>query len=107
MRWWTAIAIIAICGFSVIQGWRIAHFSLARAMIDLSKQRAENIEPWTAVPNVASAALRVELRENVDTLDPNAINRRYETLSSLPSIKPLSSIDWLSLAATQLAMDRP
>src|SRR5262249_22467405 len=75
--------------------------------IDLPKQRAEVIDPWTTVPNVASAALRGELRENVDTFDLNATNRRYEALSSILSIKPLSSIDWLSLAATRLAMDQP
>ena len=37
IRLWTAIAMIGICGFSVAQGWRIVHFSLAMVNTILGK----------------------------------------------------------------------
>ena len=107
IRLWTAIAMIGICGFSVARGWGIVHFSLAMANIDLSEKRAEVINTWTAAPDVASAALRAELREKIDISDPKAANSRRETLSSILSIKPLSSVDWLSLSGMQLVTDQP
>ena len=55
-------------------------------------------QPWTAVPDVASAALQAELREEINISDPKAANSRRETFSSILSIKPLSSFGWLSLS---------
>ena len=63
-----------------------------------SEKRAEAINTWTAVPDVASAALQAELREKINTSDPKAANSRREALSSILSIKPLSSFYWLSLS---------
>ena len=63
IRLLTAIALIGICGFSVAQGWRIVHFSLAMANIDSSEKRAEITNTWAAAPGVASTALRTELRD--------------------------------------------
>jgi hypothetical protein len=107
IRLWTAIAMIGICGFSIARGWRIVHFSLAMVNIDSSEKRAETINRWTAVPDVASAALQAELREKINTSDPKATNSRREALSSILSIKPLSSFDWLWLSDMQLVTDQP
>ena len=107
IRLLTAIAMIGICGFSVARGWGIVHFSLAMANIDSSEKRAEIINTWTAVPDVASTALRAELTEKINLSDPKAANSRREALSSILSIKPLSSIDWLSLSGMQLVTDQP
>ena len=80
IRFWTAIAMIGICGFSVAQGWSIVHFSLATAKIDSSEKRAEIVNPWTAVPGVASAALQAELKEKFNPSDLKAANSRREAL---------------------------
>ena len=64
-------------------------------------------QQWTAAPDVASAALQAELREKINTSDPKAANSRREALSSILSIKPLSSVDWLSLSGMQLVTDQP
>jgi hypothetical protein len=106
MRLLTAITLIGICGFTVARGWGIVHFSIAMASIDASERRAEIINTWTAVPEVASAALRAELRQKIDTFDPKAAEGRREALSSMLSIKPLSSVDWLSLSVMRLSMDQ-
>ena len=107
IRLWTAIAMIGICGFSVARGWSIVHFSLAMANIGSSENRAETIHTWTAVPGIASAALQSQLTEKIDPSDLKAANSRREALSAILSIKPLSSMDWLSLSGMQLITDQP
>lgn len=107
IRLFTAIAMIGICGFSVAQGSRIVHFSLATVNIDSSEKRAEIINAWTAAPDVASAALQAKLKENINISDPKAANGRREALASILSIKPLSSVDWLSLSGVQFVTDQP
>jgi hypothetical protein len=101
IRFWTAIAVIGICIFSVARGWRIVHFSLATEDLDVFEW-AEVINTWTAVPGVASAALREKLKEEINISDPKAAIRRRETFSSIVSISPSSSLDWLSLSGLQL-----
>jgi hypothetical protein len=107
IRFWTAIALIGICGFSVIRGLSIVHFSLATANIDVFENWAEAINPWTAVPDVASAALQAELKEEINLSDSKAANGRRETFSSILSIKPSSSFAWLSLSGLQWVTHQP
>lgn len=107
IRLWTAIALIGICGFSVTRGWVIVYFSFAMATPNSSEKRDEIINSWSSVPEVASAALQAELREKIDISDQKAANSRREALSSILSIKPLSSVDWLSLSGWQLVTDQP
>ena len=68
------------------------HFSLATANIDVFENLAEVFNPWTAVPEVASAALQAELKEEINISDPKAANDRRKTFSSILSISPSSSI---------------
>ena len=105
IRFWTAITLIGFCAFAVVRGLSIVHFSLAMANISSSENRAEIIHAWTTVPGVASAALQSQLKEKIDDL--KAVNSRRETLAAVLSIKPLSSIDWLSLSGLQLITDQP
>ena len=107
IRLWTAIALIGICGFSVTRGWAIVHFSFAMANVDSSEKRDLVINTWSSVPDVASAALQAELRKKINISDQKAANNRREALSSILSIKPLSSLDWLSLSGLQLVTDQP
>ena len=83
------------------------HFSLAMANVDSSEKRDEIINTWSFVPEVASAALRAELTEKINISDQKAANSRREVLSSILSIEPLSSLDWLSLSGVQLVTDQP
>jgi hypothetical protein len=107
IRFWTAIAMIGICALSVGRGLSIVHFSLAVANIHSSENRAETIHNWTAVPGVASSALQSQLKEKIDASDLKAANSRREALAAILSIKPLSSMDWLSLSGLQLLTDQP
>jgi hypothetical protein len=105
IRFWTAIVMIGICGFCVARGWSILHFSIA--VIDSSEMRADTAEVWTAVPGVASAALQTELKEKIDPSDWKASNKRRDELSALLAMKPLSSVDWLSLSRINLVTAQP
>jgi hypothetical protein len=107
IRFWTAITLIGFCAFAVVRGLSIVHFSLAMANISSSENRAEIIHTWTTVPGVASAALQSQLKEKIDASDLKAANSRREALAAILSIKPLSSIDWLSLSGLQLITDQP
>jgi hypothetical protein len=107
IRFWTAIMIIGICAFSVARGLSIAHFSLALLNVDSLEKQVEALHPWTVAPGVASAALKAELRERINTADPRAANSRREALSATLSIEPLSAGNWLSLSGMQLVTDRP
>jgi hypothetical protein len=107
IHFWTAIACIGICGFSITRGWSIVHFSLATANIDVFEDVAEVFNPWTAVPEVASAALQAELKEEINISDPKAAKCRQETFSSILSLKPASSLDWLLLSGLQWVAHQP
>jgi hypothetical protein len=107
IRFVTAIALIGICGFAITRGWSIVHFSIATANIDVFENWAEVFNPWTAVPEVASAALQAELKEEINISDPKAANGRRDTFSSILSIKPSSPLSWLSLSGLQWVTHQP
>ena len=107
IRFVTAIALIGICGFAITRGWSIVHFSIATANIDVFENWAEVFNPWTAVPEVASAALQAQLKEEINISDPKAANSRLETFSSILSIRPSSSFSWLSLSGLQSVTHQP
>ena len=56
---------------------------------------------------MASIALQTELRNTIDPSDLKAANSRREILSTILSIEPLSSADWLLLSGMQLVTDQP
>jgi hypothetical protein len=107
IRFWTAITLIGICALSVARGFSIVHFSAAGANIHPPENRTETIHAWATVPGVASADLQLELKEKINPSDLKAANRRREALAAILSIKPLSSMDWLSLSGMQFITDQP
>jgi hypothetical protein len=106
IRLLTAIALIAMSGLSVAQGWRIVHFSLATMNIDSSEKRAEITNTWRAVPGLASIALQANLTDEINPSDMMVAYRRRAILSELLSIRPLSSVDWFSLSGMQLVTNQ-
>jgi hypothetical protein len=106
IRLWTAVAVIGACGCAVAWGSDIVRFSLATANIDSSENREKILNSWSAVPLVASAALRAELSEKIDTSDAKATNSRREALATIVAIQPLSPVNWMLLSAMQLVTDQ-
>jgi hypothetical protein len=107
-RLFTAIAIIAICGVPIVRGWGIVHFSAEMAHVNKSSEKEmESLLSWSAVPAVASMALRANLNYKIDPSDQKAANQRRQILTKIVSMQPLSSLDWLYLSGMQLVTAQP
>jgi hypothetical protein len=107
LRLLTAVVLIGLCGIAVARGLGIVQFSLAMANVDSSERRAEIVDSWGSAPDVASTALQADLGYRIDPADQKAADRRFQTLSRLVLIKPMSSYGWLSLSGLQLITDQP
>jgi hypothetical protein len=105
LRLRTAIAVIAVCGVTVLWGFSIFQFSLLVANVGSSGDTVAS--KWAKAPGVASAALRTELQKAFDPNDWRAANRRREEFSSLVAIRPFSPADWLSLSRLELLTAQP
>src|SRR5215469_6690432 len=102
IRLLTAIVLIVICGIAVAQGWGIVRFFLASTNIVSAEKRARTADAWRATSGVTSTALNDELADETNESDIISAYRRRELLFALLSIKPLSSMDWLSLSRAEL-----
>jgi hypothetical protein len=107
IRFWTAIAVIGFCGLAVARGWNVLHFSVAIANVASSDTRGGTAHSWTGISGVASTALKAELEGTFESSDWKASNKRRDDLSALLAVKPVSSIDWLSLSRLELLTAQP
>ena len=102
IRLLTAIALIVMSGVAVAQGWGIVRFFLASMDIVSSEKRARIADTWRAISGVTSTALGDELADETNQSDMIAAYRQRALLSAILSIKPLSSMHWLSLSRMEL-----
>src|SRR5262245_15607526 len=101
---WTAIAVIAFCGFAAVSSWNILQFSLAARHV--AKNKPSEARAWVDVAGVAASAWQVELNNKIDPFDPIPANNRREVLSELLAIKPLSPYHWLILSGLDFTTDQ-
>jgi hypothetical protein len=102
IRLLTAIVVIVMSGISVAQGWGIVRFFLASTNIVSSEKRAVFADALRARSGIISTALLDDLDDEANQSDIIAAYRQRELLSAILLIKPLSSVDWLSLSRTEL-----
>jgi hypothetical protein len=102
IRLLTAIALTVMSGIAVAQGWGIVRFFLAGIDIVSSEKRARIGDASRATSGVPSTILNDELADEINRSDIIAPYHRRELLSTILSIEPLSSMDWLSLSRAQL-----
>jgi hypothetical protein len=107
IRLLTAIALIVIGGVAVAQGWGIVRFFLASTNIVSAEKRARTGDAWRATSGVISTALNDELADETSQSDIIAAYRQRELASAILSIKPLSSMDWLTLSKAELMTHQP
>ena len=98
----TAAAVIGLGAFAAWHGSNIVRYSWALADAATPARRAEAARIWTATPGLGGPALRASLSTIADAADVGAVREREETLTALLAVQPLSSADWLSLAAMRL-----
>jgi hypothetical protein len=107
IRLLTAIALIVMSGIAVAQGWGIVRFFLASTNIVSAEKRARIADAWRATSGVISTALYDELADEIGQSDIIVAYRQRELASAILSIKPLSSMEWLTLSKAELMTHQP
>ncbi len=83
-------------------GWSIVRFSYARASVASQEDRTRAVRSWIAVPGIAGAALEASLTEAGAPTDIDRIRKRSDDFAAILSVRPMSSMNWLSLASLRL-----
>ena len=102
IRLLTTIALIVMSGFAVAQGWDIVRFFAASMNIVSSEKRAAFADALRARSGIISTALLDDLDDETNRSDVIAAYRQRELLAAILSIKPMSSMHWLSLSRMEL-----
>jgi hypothetical protein len=103
----TALAVVGLSGWTVSCGWAIVRFSRARASVASHEDRAHAVQPWIAVTGIAGAALEASLTDAADPTDIDRIRKRSEEFAAILSVRPISSMNWLSFASMRLVAGQP
>jgi hypothetical protein len=102
VRLLTAVAILALCSFAIVRGWSIVRFVDARTHFAAHEIGVEQIRSWNKAPGLRDAALQTSLTKIADMTDADGARKREDDLNALLSVRPLSSVDWLSLSGMRL-----
>jgi hypothetical protein len=103
----TALAVLGLCGLTMVGGLNTVLFCIAGAAPARDEDRAAAVRPWAAVPGLAGAALQASLTSLADTTDIDGARARAEHVAALLAVKPSSSMNWLALAGMRLAAGQP
>jgi hypothetical protein len=107
MRLLITFAILASCSFAMVRGWNIVRFVDARAHVGIRETRVEEIRSWDKVPGLRGTAVQASLSQMAGVTDADGARKRADDLSALLSVRPLSSVNWLSLAGMRLVAGQP
>jgi len=102
IRLLTATVVIVLSGIAVAQGWDIVRFFLASVNIVSSEKRAVFADTLRARSGIISTALLDDLDDEASRSDVIAAYRQRELLAAILSIKPMSSMHWLSRSRMEL-----
>jgi hypothetical protein len=102
IRLLTTIALIVMSGLAVAQGWDIVRFFLASVNIVSLEKRAVFADTLRARSGIISTALLNDLDDEANRSDVISAYRQRELLAAILSIKPMSSMHWLSLSRMEL-----
>lgn len=102
VRLLTAVAILALCSFGIVRGWSIVRFVDARAHFAAHEIGIEEIRSWDKAPGLRDAALQTSLTKIADMNDADGARKRADDLNVSLSVRPLSSVNWLSLSGMRL-----
>lgn len=102
-----AITVIALCGFAVFRGVDIVRFTIAKSGLEATESQTETLLQWASVPGLAFYALEAALRRPVDPLNIEAARGRRDQFAATLAVRPLASLNWLSLAGMRYATGQP
>ena len=107
IRLLTACCVVGLCGFATTRGWSIVRFAGAESGVASHEAGIDAIRPWIGAPGLTSTALRTSLTKMANSTDIEDARRRTADLTALLAVRPLSAIDWLSLAGMRLTTAQP
>ena len=107
LRTLTAILVIGLCALAMSGGWSMVRFSHARAGIAAGERATDRLMAFAGVPGVAIAALEASATSVASPSDQAGARKRLGELTALLALRPMSSINWLSLAGTRLVTGEP
>lgn len=106
LRFATAVALMAICAFAVMQGATLVHFRLATDTAS-SDARQATLRPWYSVPGIGALAREADLPLKLDTANRDNLARQRDSLAAYLAVRPAASLQWLMLAAGRLLLGAP
>lgn len=106
VRLLTAVVIFGLCSLAIVRGWSIVRFVDARARFAAHETDVEQIRAWDQASGLRDAALQMSLTKIADMTDADGARKRMDDLSALLSVRPLSSVNWLSLSGMRLVAGR-
>jgi hypothetical protein len=107
MRLLSSLIILTLCIVTVVRGWHIAGFAEARVRVADGRGDVEALRRWVGVPGLTTPALAALVARGGRVGSPEALRAHIDDLAHLLSLRPLSSADWLSLAAARLEAEKP
>jgi hypothetical protein len=107
VRFLTSFVILSCCGLAMIRGWSISQFAEARVRLASDIAKADALRAWIGVPGLTGPVLENSLAIATGDDSDEALRRGSDELGALLSARPLSSTEWLSLAAVWLESERP
>jgi hypothetical protein len=96
----TALVVIGLCALAMSRGWSMVQFSQARA--GLAPGERARLAAFAGVPGLAISALEASATPVVGPSDQDGARRRLDELGAVLSLRPMSSMNWLSLAGMRL-----
>lgn len=108
-RFWflTALLVILLCSFAAFRGTDIVRFAVARSDRSPTESRTDPILEWVSAPGLAYYALEAALKHPVDPLNREATRERRDQFAATLAVRPLASLNWLSLAGMRYATAQP
>jgi hypothetical protein len=103
----TALVVIGLCALAMSRGWSMIQFSQARAGLAPGERAADRLAAFAGVPGLAIAALEASATPVAGPSDQVGAKKRIDELTAVLSLRPMSSMNWLSLAGMRLVTGQP
>jgi hypothetical protein len=103
----SAIVVIGLCALAIFRGWSMVQFSQARAFLAPDKHAADRFASFAVVPGLASAALEASATPVDGPSDQAGALKRIDELTTVLALRPMSSMNWLSLASMRRITGQP
>jgi hypothetical protein len=107
LRTSTALVVIGLCALAMSRGWSMVRFSQARADLAPSGHAADRLAAFAGAPGLAVAAREASATPVAGPADQAGARKRIDELTAVLSLRPMSSMSWLSLAGTRLVTGQP